>query len=1077
MSRPPRQLPLPALMTGVVLVSGAVSLVYQVVWFRELRLVFGYSTAATAAVLAIFMGGLGLGGLVLGRRVDAKRLPLLFYARLELGIAVAAALSPWLIDLLRAVYIHVGGTPALGAVGGTLLRLVASAVVLGVATFLMGGTLPAAVRAIETATDRARRFTGLLYGANTAGAVVGAFAATFLLLELVGSRYALWSASALNLALAGAVWTLAAAQVRRGAVEPPAAAVAPDLHATRPAYVPPEDPRLKRQPSVAAARPAEAPAASGTPAALVLAAAFGVGFVFFAMELVWYRMLNPLLGGTLYTFGLILSVALLGIGAGGLVYARGRRERRPTLLAFAVTCVLEALFVIAPFALGDELAIIAALVQEAARLGFASLVLAWTLIASLVVLPASIVAGYQFPLLVSLLGEGRERVGAQVGLAYACNTGGAILGALVGGFVLIPGLGAPTTWRAMTALLLVLGVAALALAPPREPGARPALAAAAALLVAVLALADGPTPLWRHSGIGAGRFEVGQVRGRNDYERLRNEYRRQTAWETDGVESSLALLETDGYSVIVNGKSDGNVRADLPTNLALGLVPALLHGEPRRALVVGLGTGVTAGWLAQIDSIERVDVVELEPAVAEAARRCGPANHDALDDPRVRLVVGDAREVLLTGGEPYDLIVSQPSNPYRAGVSSLYTREFYEAVARRLAPGGVFAQWLQAYEVDLATIGLVTATLADAFPHVEIWEAGLDVDLVLVASGEALDHDPTRLAEALRREPFRTGFDLAWGVHGLPGFYTGYLAGPPLARLYQEASSVRNTDERTLAEFRFARALRGPGRFQGLALRRHAAEAEAGGPAVLPGVVDWEAVEEARSLRFLAEDRHPEPLAEGDPGARSRVRAREAYSRGDFQSAARAWMAQDAPPVASLDVLLTGHLLAREGDERARDFAAHLDGRFPVEARLVETVLELRVAGPAAAAERLGALFATARRDVRFRRQALRQALALAEELVEEEPAVGEALLEALADPFTVAIFEDRRWRTRVEIAVRLELPPACVGIFGEAEPHPEWSARFLGLRADCYARHGSPLAADAERDLERFRRRAGPGG
>ena len=251
-----------------------------------LRLVFGVSTAASAAVLAIFLGGLGLGGLLLGRRADRARSPLRLYADLETGVAVAAAATPLLLAVVARLYFLLGGTAVLGLAGATVLRLALAAVVLGLPAVLMGGTLPAAVRAVERGADAGRRRTGLLYGANTLGAVGGSLYATFLALELLGTNLTVWSASLLNLVVALAARLLVA---RPGA----------------PAAAPPESPE---------------PAPTGAaPVALVLVAAAVVGFAFLLMELVWYRMLAPLLGGSTYTFGLILAVALAGIGAGGLV--------------------------------------------------------------------------------------------------------------------------------------------------------------------------------------------------------------------------------------------------------------------------------------------------------------------------------------------------------------------------------------------------------------------------------------------------------------------------------------------------------------------------------------------------------------------------------------------------------------------------------------------------------------------------------------------------------------------------------------------------------------------------------------
>src|SRR2546430_1970050 len=293
---------------GLLFASGFCALVYQIGWLREFRLIFGASTAASAAVLAIFMGGLGVGGWLLGRRADTHTRPLALYAQLEGIVALSAAASPLLLALVRRLYVVVGGTPRLGMTGGTIVRLILSALVLALPTIAMGGTLPAAARAITGAGDQRRRQLATLYGCNTLGAVTGCLVATFVALELFGTRSTLWLAAAINLLVA---------------------VVARGMDRTLEPVSDVEEPRRTVLDAQA-------------PVGFVLTASAVVGFAFFLMELVWDRMLGPLLGGSVFTFGLILGVALLGIGLGGLVYALIGVDRPATLRAFALTCLLEA---------------------------------------------------------------------------------------------------------------------------------------------------------------------------------------------------------------------------------------------------------------------------------------------------------------------------------------------------------------------------------------------------------------------------------------------------------------------------------------------------------------------------------------------------------------------------------------------------------------------------------------------------------------------------------------------------------------------------------------------------------------
>src|SRR5712692_6310078 len=606
--------------------SGLTSLIYQVAWMRELRLVFGFSTAASGAVVAIFLGGLGLGSWLLGRRADEVRRPLHFYGRLELGVAGSAAATPILIWLVRQLYVAMGGSFVLGLFGGTALRLLLSALVLAVPTILMGGTLPAASRAVETREDANRRRLAVLYGTNTLGAVAGVTLSTFWLQELLGTRLMLWAACVVN-----AVVALVAMRLGRTWKASESEIASAEKGSQR--QVKPDSPR---------------PTSGPTTRFVVFAAAI-VGFAFGLMELVWYRMLAPLLGGSTYTFGLILAVALAGIGMGAAVYGLTRGQRSATLAAFATTCGLEAFLLALPYALGDSLALFAALQRPIGSFGFGGYVWSWTEVTALVVFPAAFVSGVQFPLLVALLGRGEQDVGRHVGQAYAWNTLGAILGSLAGGFGLLPILSAPGTWIAVVLLLVLLGARALFLSTRVEGRWAPVIPAAAALAASVwLINATGPTAAWRHSPIGAGRVGFTDATPNALRAWLRDQ-RRRLQWEAEGVESSVGLFRTTvGYAFAINGKIDGSSVGDAPTQVMGGLVGAALHPGLRRALVVGLGTGSTAGWLAALPTAEQIDVVELEPAVLEVARQCAPVNRNVLANPQIRILIGDARELLLT---------------------------------------------------------------------------------------------------------------------------------------------------------------------------------------------------------------------------------------------------------------------------------------------------------------------------------------------------------------------------------------------------------------------------------------------
>ncbi|MCC8190407.1 MAG: fused MFS/spermidine synthase, partial [Planctomycetes bacterium] len=440
--------------------SGLAALAYQVVWMREFRLVFGASTAATAAVSALFMAGLGLGGWLLGPMADRRRRPLLVYGLLELGIALFAAASPWLLEFTRSLYLESGGMLVLGRWGATGARLALAAVVLGVPTFLMGGTLPAAARAVTLRDDGERRSLGFLYGMNTLGALTGVLLTTFWLLEAYGARLTLFLAVAANLVVA--VGAMVASRFGEGqgsaatqadAPDPVPAVAIPATKTTNGEYITvlPDEEELALEEAVSQ------PASDITPA-LILLLAGGTGFVFFLMELVWYRMLAPLLGGSTYTFGLILAVALAGIGLGGAAYPLMVRLCRPSTGLLAVTCLVEAVCTLLPFVAGDRLVMVVIQILPLTTLGFSAQVAVWTVTTLAVVFPAAFVSGLQFPLLIALLGRGRENIGVQTGRAYAVNTAGAILGSLAGGFGLMPWLTATGCWLLAGGVLALMGI-------------------------------------------------------------------------------------------------------------------------------------------------------------------------------------------------------------------------------------------------------------------------------------------------------------------------------------------------------------------------------------------------------------------------------------------------------------------------------------------------------------------------------------------------------------------------------------------------------------------------------------------
>ena len=936
------------------------------------------------------MGGLGLGSALLGRRADRHPQPLRFYGNLELMIAASAALSPVLLWLIAKVYFALGGSVTLGLFGASVVRLILSTLVLGVPTVLMGGTLPAAARAVETNDDAGRRRLALLYGTNTLGAVAGTLLATFFLLEALGNRGTLFVAVAINVVV-GLV-----ARWRTGTLACPAE---PDA-GTGKSACPPQ----------------------------ILAAASIVGFAFLLMELVWYRMLAPLLGGSTFTFGLILAIALLGIGLGGAAYAFWSGNRQATRAGFALTCSLEAIAIAIPFALGDRIAVLANLLRAVGAEGFGGYVFGWTVVALIVVFPAAVVAGVQFPLLISLLGSGRDDVGHQVGLAYAWNTAGAIAGSLAGGFGLVPLLTAPGTWRLVVVLLALTAIAF-------------SWRSAVLALVAVAAIFTlGPTAAWRHSGIGAGRAPAHDSPNAIREWIWRN--RRTLVWDADGRESSVALVDSSDYAFVVNGKVDGSARGDAGTQVMSGLVGAILHPHPSRALVIGLGTGSTAGWYGAIPSMERVDVVELEPAVLRVAAACAPVNRDVLHNAKVHIRIADAREVLLTTREKYDLIFSEPSNPYRAGIASLFTTEFYRAAAARLREDGIFLQWVQAYDVDAQTIRTIYATMHGVFPFVETWTTDSG-DLVLVATKLPLRHDGEALRARVAREPFRSAMSNAWRVESLEGFLAHFLAPDALARALAKDETL-NTDDRTPIEFGFARGLGGKERFDMSELTRLARDRGEDRPAVTG--IDWNRYYAERAT-FAWVNALP---SNASPELEARHNAAVDYDNSRLDAVVTAWRTRHWRPVNSGELAELGESLADIGDAQAHGFAEQLRPLRPIDADAIEARLAFRNNQPAASAALLERLFVAARNDPWPTVDLFGRALDIAT-ILSKQRAFAAPLFRALERPFAAGQWNDARRQDRALIGIDMEgCGPHATAALRALEPWTAWTETMLKARAKC---------------------------
>jgi spermidine synthase len=716
-------------LTAFLFLTGMSGLVYQVVWTRYLGLLLGSSSVAIVVVLATFMGGLAIGSLVFGRIADRPLRRLRLYAWLELGVGAYCILFPAWYGLVSTPYLTwVAGLSATNPTAFTAARLAFAAALLLPPTVLMGGTMPVATRFLVDFDPGVRVAVARLYWVNSIGAVAGAALAGFVLLPNFGMDLSLDLAGTVNIAVA-----VVALSMRRWLDEPSPGELAPA----------PSEPPLPNRAVLA-----------------VLAAITLSGFAGLGLEVAWTRLLALVVGGSTYAFTVMVATFILGIALGSLVAARQRFGRGDPLLWLAGAFTIVALSLVATYPAYPRLPWtfqwMRGLLSSAPEAFPIYQGLLFVLAAGVMLVP-TLAMGATLPLAARVVAQGAS-LGSRVGLTWALNTAGTLLGALLSGLILLPRLGLQSTFALLSACYAAAALVTL-LGLSRQAW-RPAIALA---VVAALALPVGwLLPRWDLVSLNSGAY---RKRGVPDpYDRWVKGFGAGLLWSRDGATSTVSVFELDDGDrfLKVNGKTDASLRADLATQLLLGHLPAMLGpASAKRVLVVGVGSGATVKALTTHEDLN-ITAVEIEPAVLDAARSYFQAvNGGVLDGhPRVQVLIEDAKTVFQRGDASYDLVVSEPSNPWLAGIGGLFSREYFEAVKTRLSAGGVMAQWLQTYEMDDETVRLVLRTFRAVFPEVTVWQS-LTSDYILLGSREPLPLDAALLARRLQAPAVRKSLELA----------------------------------------------------------------------------------------------------------------------------------------------------------------------------------------------------------------------------------------------------------------------------------------------------------------------------
>jgi spermidine synthase len=755
--------------------SGAAGLIYQVAWGKALGLVFGHTAYAIATVLAVFMAGLAAGSAYLGRWKQSHAEPLKLYAWIELGVAATGALS--LLGLAGVRSLYFAAYPAIHEIKPLLLalRFLGAGLVLFLPTFLMGGTLPILVRGVTGKSKELGSHVSRLYWVNTLGAVAGTIFAGFILLPALGLRLTIACAVALNL-LAG----LVAQQISRRASNEGA-----EISGAEPTS---SNESTEDLPQVGI---------------LFLLIVFGfVGTTAIAYEICWTRLLATILGSSTYAFTLMLATFLGGIVLGSFLFGRWvARGREVTFVTISRTQTWTGLAALLFLAFFKQLPTIVPPILRATHGTFGGLVLAQFVTSGLAMLPAAAVFGFNFPAVVVLVTAKVRKAeqSATVGVAYAANTIGAIGGAIFTGFWLVPMLGSFRVLALTAGINLILAIA-LVLPSAQRHVKSLVVNAVLVLLVAI----GGFSPLFYNSALASYSTVLYWNLRQGQLTLAENAGRFAFPFSADGLNSSIAVIQGENYlGLTTNGKVDATNR-DAPTQLLLADLGAVFGPPPRRVLIIGFGSGMTAAALAKYPDVERIDCVEIEPAVLEAARYLETLNRGVLRDPKLHMHVDDARNFLLTSRDKFDLIISEPSNPWIAGVATLFTDEYYAAVRAHLAPDGNFVQWVQGYSLDPADLRMVLATVSRHFPETTLWHAQV-VDFMVLARLDTRPMNFNRMRELWQNTALREDFAPLELRHpeGILAYYS--LDDEAVRKL--GAGSVLNTDDRTLLEYHAPRSL------------------------------------------------------------------------------------------------------------------------------------------------------------------------------------------------------------------------------------------------------------------------------
>jgi len=840
-------------------IAGMASLMDQVLWMRQLGLIFGTTMEAVSTVLAVFMAGLALGSYLFGKMADKTKNPLRLYAILQMGIGAYVMLTPLIFSGLNAAQVSIYGSLPVGSAGVTILRVMLSFLVLIVPTTLMGGTLPVIGKFFVRKEEELGGGIGNLYFINTLGAVLGAFLAGFVLIPYLGVLASTFLAASLDFAIGVGFYFLQKYKIKPVEQPPPEEEVVEEV----PVQPQLSKKQLKRQERDERKRARFAPPAYSRAMKWVVLVGFGFGgLASLSLEVSWTRVLSMVLGSSVYAFSLMLTAFLLGIALGSAIVSKFVDRARHLWIYFFVVEVLIGIAVVVLNPLLGELPLLFVRVFPSLQANFWLLQFVEFLLLLLIMLVPTMLMGAAFPIAAKIYTDDLEHLGGSVGRLYAGNTFGSMIGPLLTGFVIIPLIGIQWSvslvsiiYMAIAGAVFIVGFKDRLKVPDMAPlrafvaaNVRPApilkgiqmtprlvmsalihpirsasgvskgiakisvgLAGVTVLAVLIVNILIPILGAWDKTILNSGVFLYSEnyYEGTGSLNETMTLGGGQLVYYDEGLMATVAVYDDiDGdRALTVDGKVDATTFGDLSTELLSGHLPMLMHDDPEKVLLIGVGSGITLGAVELYPSLVNVEAVEIESAVVEAARDYfNQANGDALNHPKLKMIQADARNYVLAQTKKdtkYDVITAEPSNPWMAGNSNLFTREQFELYEQILDDDGVICQWIHYYSMSLNDLKTVLATFTGVFPNTTLWRTGGDLLMVGTEGEQSLDF--TALNIRLQQEDVHA--DLRrMEVNDIYDVLGRFVMGPTALAEYCEDAPI-HTDNHPILQFSAPKSL------------------------------------------------------------------------------------------------------------------------------------------------------------------------------------------------------------------------------------------------------------------------------